>query len=213
MSFHRNSSFHPAEQWHAQPLSALPTPTVVIDRAVFTDNSARMLEAARKFGMEFRIHIKTHKTSEGTRIQLDPFGQGDGAGKDGQGNDKRLRATRLIISTVEEGWMLVKSRVLKDYGVKSVRFDASKRECLINLSSSHQVLHSMPPGPNTLQRLDLLRAAMEKEQCTLLLMVDHPAQIDAIEKLPKQEDSPWHAFLKVDAGYQCVISLACLLHH
>ena len=86
-----------------------------------------MLEAARNFGMEFRIHIKTHKTSEGTTIQLDPFGQGNGAGKDEDGNGERLRATRLIISTVEEGWMLVKSGVLRDYGVKSVRLDHSKR--------------------------------------------------------------------------------------
>ena len=71
----------------------------------------------------------------------------------------------------------------------------------------------MPPAPNTLQRLDLLRAAMAKEQCTLLLMVDLSAQIHAIEKLSKQEGSSWHAFIKVDAGYQCVISLACLVHH
>jgi hypothetical protein len=117
MSFHRNSSFHPAEQWYAQPLSSLPTPSVVIDRAVFVRNSARMLEASRKFGMEFRIHIKTHKTSEGTRIQLDPFAEGDKAGKE----QDRLRATRLIVSTVEESWMLVNSGVLRECGVKSVR--------------------------------------------------------------------------------------------
>lgn len=120
MSFHRNSSFHPAEQWYSQPLSALPTPSVVIDRAVFVRNSARMLKASRKFGMEFRIHIKTHKTSEGTRIQLDPFVEGDKAGKEESGNEERLRATRLIVSTVEEGWMLVKSGVLRECGVKSV---------------------------------------------------------------------------------------------
>jgi hypothetical protein len=122
MSFHRNSSFHPAEQWYAQPLSSLPTPSVVIDRAVFVRNSARMLEASRKFGMEFRIHIKTHKTSEGTKIQLDPFAEGDKAGKEGNGNgERRLRATRLIVSTVEEGWMLVNAGVLRECGVKSVR--------------------------------------------------------------------------------------------
>jgi hypothetical protein len=127
MSFHRNSSFHPAEQWYAQPLSSLPTPSVVIDRAVFIRNSARMLEASRKFGMEFRIHIKTHKTSEGTRIQLDPFAEENKAGKEGNGNGERLRATRLIISTVEEGWMLANSGVLRDCGVKSVRPGRSRK--------------------------------------------------------------------------------------
>lgn len=61
--------------------------------------------------MQFRVHIKTHKTSEGTRLQLDPFQSGD------QG---RQRADRLIVSTVEEGWMLVNSGTLRDHGVKSV---------------------------------------------------------------------------------------------
>jgi hypothetical protein len=43
---------------------------------------------------------------------------------------------------------------------------------------------------------------MKDEGCTLLLMVDHPAQIAAIEKLPSEDGDLRHAFIKVDAGYQ-----------
>jgi D-serine deaminase-like pyridoxal phosphate-dependent protein len=61
--------------------------------------------------MKFRVHIKTHKTSEGTRLQLDPYQDGD---------EGRPRADRLIVSTVEEGWMLVNSGTLRDCNIKSV---------------------------------------------------------------------------------------------
>lgn len=73
------------------------------------------------------------------------------------------------------------------------------------MPSLRQVLYSLPPAPNTLQRLDTLRTAMKDEGCTLLLMVDHPAQIAAIGKLPNEDSDLWHAFIKVDAGYQSVI--------
>lgn len=193
MSFHRNSSFHPAEQWHAQPLSALPTPSVVIDRAIFVRNSRRMLDAASQQGMKFRVHIKTHKTSEGTRIQLDPFEYGD---------EGRPRTNRLIVSTVEEGWMLVNSGTLRDFSVRSVSKGSAVVTTTYSCLRTVKVLYSLPPAPNTLQRLAILRTAMAAQDCTLLLMVDLPAQITAIEGLSQGEDGPWQAFIKVDAGYQ-----------
>jgi D-serine deaminase-like pyridoxal phosphate-dependent protein len=112
MSFHQDASFQPKERWLGKQLSLLPTPSVVIDRAVYIENCKRMLQAARNNGMSFRIHIKTHKTSEGTRLQLDPFQ--DEAGEDD------ATSGRLIISTVEEGWMLVNSGTIEDYQVSSV---------------------------------------------------------------------------------------------
>lgn len=44
-----------------QPLNALRTPAVVIDRAVFAKNCARMHDNAKQWGAAFRAHVKTHK--------------------------------------------------------------------------------------------------------------------------------------------------------
>ena len=46
---------------------------------------------------------------------------------------------------------------------------------------------------------------MAEEQCALLLMVDLPAQIAAMDRLPMEGGPAWHVFIKVDAGYQCVM--------
>lgn len=70
------------------------------------------------------------------------------------------------------------------------------------LTPSRQVLYSLPPAPNTLERLATLRTAMAAVDCKLLLMVDLPAQIKAVEVLPHADARPWHVFIKVDAGYQ-----------
>ncbi|KAJ9124127.1 hypothetical protein QFC22_000923 [Naganishia vaughanmartiniae] len=177
MSFHQGPAIQTKEQWLGKSLSHLPTPSVVIDRAIYIQNCKRMLQAARNNGMSFRIHIKTHKTSEGTRLQLDPY-QNEAGGEDGIEKSNR----RLIISTVEEGWMLVNSGTIEDYQVSSV-------------------LYSMPPSPNTLQRLASLRTALQERKCDLLLMVDHPAQAKAVESLPRGDTSEWSVFIKVDAGY------------
>ncbi|KAJ9106085.1 hypothetical protein QFC21_001225 [Naganishia friedmannii] len=177
MSYHQDPSSQPKEQWLGKALSHLPTPSVVIDRAVYIQNCKRMLEAAQKNRMSFRTHIKTHKTSEGTRLQLDPY-QNDIVGRDGTDNT----GGRLIISTVEEGWMLVTSGAVEDCQVSSV-------------------LYSMPPPPNTLQRLAGLRAALRERRCDLILMVDHPAQAEAVDSVPRDDLRVWSVFIKVDAGY------------
>ncbi|KAJ9091220.1 hypothetical protein QFC19_009216 [Naganishia cerealis] len=184
MSFHLDSSFQPREQWLGKHLSHLPTPSVVIDRAVCIQNCKRMLQAAENYGMSFRIHIKTHKTSQGTRLQLDPHHCDEADGQDSSASRTLGKKPhgRLIISTVEEGWMLVNSGIIEDCRVVNV-------------------LYSMPPSPNTLQRLDSLRVALEARGCGLLLMVDHPAQVNAIKSLPAEARCVWTVFIKVDGGY------------
>lgn len=47
--------------FRGQPLDALRTPAVVIDRAVFAANCARMHANATQWGAAFRAHVKTHK--------------------------------------------------------------------------------------------------------------------------------------------------------
>ncbi|KAI0966429.1 putative serine dehydratase domain-containing protein [Xylaria arbuscula] len=51
-------------------LHQVPTPSVVLDLAKVEANCNRMLETARKLNLNWRAHIKTHKTAELTRLQV-----------------------------------------------------------------------------------------------------------------------------------------------
>lgn len=48
-------------EFKGKPLNALRTPAMVIDRAIFAKNCARMHEAAHAWKAAFRAHVKTHK--------------------------------------------------------------------------------------------------------------------------------------------------------
>ena len=54
-----------------QPLSALPTPALVIDAAVARANIARLADYARRHGIAVRPHTKTHKSVELAAAQLE----------------------------------------------------------------------------------------------------------------------------------------------
>ncbi|KAK1829492.1 putative serine dehydratase domain-containing protein [Podospora conica] len=55
-----------------QSLHDVPVPSIVLDLAKVEVNCQRMLDAAQSLGLLFRAHIKTHKTTELTRLQLSP---------------------------------------------------------------------------------------------------------------------------------------------
>ena len=48
-------------QYVGKKLSEVPTPAVVIDRALAKKNCDDMLDVCQKLGVAFRAHIKTHK--------------------------------------------------------------------------------------------------------------------------------------------------------
>lgn len=71
-----------------------------------------MLNHARDLGVEFRCHVKTHKTLEGTELEL-----GYGSNDKSQG-----RTSRIVVSTLAEAWSmlpLVESKKIDDilYGL------------------------------------------------------------------------------------------------
>ncbi|CAN3356601.1 D-serine dehydratase [Diutina catenulata] len=73
-------------------LDEVPTPGFVVDRGRFQRNSNRMLANSQKLGAEFRAHVKTHKSTEATRLQL------------GTGN---LATDKVVVSTLMEAWNLL----------------------------------------------------------------------------------------------------------
>jgi D-serine deaminase-like pyridoxal phosphate-dependent protein len=83
-----------------QSLQDVPTPAAIIDIAKAQKNCSLMLESTAKLGVKFRAHVKTHKTTELTRLQV--------------GAD--CKDVRLVVSTVIEAENLVPS--LLDYQSK-----------------------------------------------------------------------------------------------
>lgn len=78
------------KQYVGQKISDLPTPSFIVDRGKFKVNADKMIANLRKLKADFRAHVKTHKTVEGTLLQL-----GNG------GTDK------LVVSTLSEAWSIV----------------------------------------------------------------------------------------------------------
>lgn len=108
------------EKYLGKPVSDLPTPSLIIDRAVFAQKCSAMLNNAKNLGVQFRCHVKTHKTLEGTELEL-------GVGQDG---NSQASTSRIVVSTLAEAWSmlpLVRSRKIDDilYGlpVASLRIE------------------------------------------------------------------------------------------
>lgn len=80
------------EAYKGKKKSELPTPSLIVDRSIFKENCTKMLQNASKLGADFRAHVKTHKTLEGTELQL---GSGD------------LKTDKIVVSTLMEAWYLL----------------------------------------------------------------------------------------------------------
>lgn len=75
------------QRYGGSHVDTLPTPSAIIDYGRFKDNCDKMITNAKRLQCHFRPHIKTHKTVEGTLLQL-----GDGF------------TDRAIVSTMAEAW-------------------------------------------------------------------------------------------------------------
>ena len=49
------------DEYKGKNLDALRTPALIIDRAIFARNCAKMHELAKALGARFRAHVKSHK--------------------------------------------------------------------------------------------------------------------------------------------------------
>ena len=57
------------ERFKGKRVQEVQTPSLIVDRKIFIDNCKRMQTAVSQLGWDFRCHIKTHKTAEGTELQ------------------------------------------------------------------------------------------------------------------------------------------------
>lgn len=50
-------------------VSQIQTPHLIVNRDIFVSNCRRMRDSVEALGWDFRAHLKTHKTAEGSRLQ------------------------------------------------------------------------------------------------------------------------------------------------
>ncbi|PWN21571.1 hypothetical protein BCV69DRAFT_173974 [Microstroma glucosiphilum] len=92
------------EAYNGLPLSALPTPALLLDRSIIRRNATRMAEIAASWDVPLRVHIKTHKTAEGTREMIQPTG----------------KSGRVVVSTLAEAWGLLDAGLVKEGVVEDI---------------------------------------------------------------------------------------------
>lgn len=70
-----------------------------------------------------------------------------------------------------------------------------------------QVLYSMPLPVNLFPELIHSKKMLEQYNARLRVMVDHPSQIQQLEKAlaAQGEKGVWSIFLKLDIGTKCVV--------
>ncbi|KAF1946426.1 hypothetical protein EJ02DRAFT_233089 [Clathrospora elynae] len=66
-----------ATQYVGRKLADLPTPAVVLDRAIIRRNCTTMLNVCSELGVGFRPHVKSHKTTELSKLQVGESGPAD----------------------------------------------------------------------------------------------------------------------------------------
>ncbi|WVR06754.1 hypothetical protein IAU60_003789 [Kwoniella sp. DSM 27419] len=87
-------------------ISTLRTPAIILDRKKFRANCELMAQSCQDQGLTFRAHVKTHKTAEGLRYQLEA-GQGSSA---------------VVCSTLIECWQICRAGLVESGLVKDMLY-------------------------------------------------------------------------------------------
>ncbi|KAH7916443.1 putative serine dehydratase domain-containing protein [Hygrophoropsis aurantiaca] len=95
------------EEFVGKPLTALRTPAIVLDKAIFAQNCAKMHQNAKDWGANFRAHLKTHKTVEGSILQL--VSDVD-------------KTDAVIVSTMMEAWEVVRGGLIANGTIKDLLY-------------------------------------------------------------------------------------------
>lgn len=148
-----------------QNLQDIPTPAAIIDLGKARRNCDLMLDSVKKLNVKFRAHVKTHKTSELTKLQVGPD----------------CKDVRLIVSTVIEAEHLVP--LLLDYQAKGAKVN---------------VLYGVPLAPSHVERLASVGRALGPG--SISMMIDHPDQLNGLQKHFSLAGSPASIFIKIDSG-------------
>ncbi|KAI5824893.1 hypothetical protein K523DRAFT_324134 [Schizophyllum commune Tattone D] len=94
-------------EYGGKGLNEVRTPAFVIDRKVFADNCAKMHTRAKDWDASFRAHLKTHKTAEGSKLQM--VSSAD-------------KTSAVVVSTLMEAWSVVRAGLFKDSTIQDLLY-------------------------------------------------------------------------------------------
>ncbi|QRW18323.1 D-serine dehydratase [Rhizoctonia solani] len=159
-------------EFRGKSLTHLRTPALVIDRATFAENCARMHQRALKLGTGFRAHVKTHKTAEGIRLQL---------------KSSASETHSVVVSTLTEAWGILHAGLVADGTVNDILYGLPISPAKIAdlhmfrtaLSTYGAVLRLMVDHPYQVRALE----AFDRE---------HPTTNPSLSR--------WNIFIKLDVG-------------
>ncbi|KAH6637747.1 hypothetical protein C7974DRAFT_450768 [Boeremia exigua] len=164
-------------QFLGKKLADLPTPSIILDRALVRRHCAEMQRVCGALGIGFRAHVKSHKTTEVSRYMV-----GDGLSWEGKEGGHEGPAN-FIVSTVAEA----------EHLAPFVRGEQARgREA--------SILYGVPVPPSSLPRLLALAASLQPK--SILLMLDSPATLTRLLAALATTPTPTLGlFVKVDTGY------------
>ncbi|KAL8290148.1 hypothetical protein RQP46_003087 [Phenoliferia psychrophenolica] len=145
-------------------LSALRTPAAVVNRTLFEANCAHMANKTKELGITFRAHVKTHKTTEGLRYQLEAPGG--------------VRA--VVCSTLMECWHIVRSGLVQEGLVQDMLYGLpcgiDKLDDLNSISQelgANATLRLMIDSPGQIAALEAFNAQVgRKTPWSIFIKVD-----------------------------------------
>lgn len=145
---YQSNSNHSTElkaHYNGTKIADLPTPAAILDAAIVRRNCQLMLDTASKLDISFRAHIKTHKTIQGSRLQVGDHGP-----------------VRLVVSTVAElehitHWLkecVAQGREVSVlYGVPAAPSSVPRIARLAHVLGSRDCVAFMVDHPTTLELL------------------------------------------------------------
>ena len=121
-------------------LALVDTPALLIEKSVMTENLKAMQSLADKYGVSLRPHIKTHKTPELARLQID------------------LGAAGIATAKLGEAETMARAG-LRDIQIANIVVGSQKIDRLLRLSRRCRLSVAVDSAPNIRDLSDTFRGA------------------------------------------------------
>ncbi|EFA85514.1 hypothetical protein PPL_01471 [Heterostelium album PN500] len=139
-------------------IKQLPSPSVVVDEEIVRRNCKKMIDRSKQLGVAIRPHMKTHKTIEIGKFQVEG-----------------LEFKKVIVSTLQEAKFYAQSGYFKDI-LYAIPIAPNKLEQAASIHSSIDVLHLMVDHPDHVRALVDFRvsnnAALAGKKWSVFVKID-----------------------------------------
>lgn len=185
------------ERFVGKTLHEVPTPSIILDLAKLEVNCQRMIDTAKKNGIGWRAHIKTHKV----RLSACDPGRRSTAAVVPQNQ------TQILLTGPKQTTELTRLQVGEDPDtpaniIVSTILEAENITPLLQIFQQQgravNVLYAFPIYPSILPRLAAISTTLGP--ASLSVMLDHPSQVPLLATLTAQSQIKPLVFLKIDVN-------------